>query len=83
MDDIDVTPYIRDFEDNDISGAFEDFKFSDCKNHALKFSKNTIQIFELVVLDNDSTCLSAMLDEYSKANNNQCLSETPHSMFRL
>jgi hypothetical protein len=45
MDDIDVTLYVKELEDKDISGAFEDVKLSDCKIHLLNSFKIVVKNF--------------------------------------
>ncbi len=82
LDDFDVTPYINILEENDTSDVVEDFKFSDCKIHSLESFKDTIQNFEIVVLDNDNIDLSSMFDEYTESNNNNHFFDIPQSMFR-
>jgi hypothetical protein len=68
-------------EDNDQEDVFTDFKFSDCKNHSLKPSNDTIQDFEIVVFDNDSTELSSLLNRYATAVNNDQSVDLPQGMF--
>jgi len=45
MDDIDINQYIKEFENKDVSDAFEDFKLSNCKIHLLISFKIVVKSF--------------------------------------
>ncbi len=84
LDDvIDITPYIKVLEENDAFDGFKDLKFSDFKIRSLESFNDTDQNFEIAVLNNDSTELSSMLDEYIPTlnNNNDQFFDIPQGMF--
>ena len=74
--------YQRLLDDNNQEDAFSEFKLSDCENHSLKLSNNTIINFEIVVFDNDSLELSSLPYQYGTQRNDDQSVDLPQGMFK-
>ncbi|CAF1360879.1 unnamed protein product [Adineta steineri] len=84
ISDDEVSLYMKDLsQDTNVPNSFEDFELDGEKIHQPNSSEDPGEGLQLHVLADVSMDLVALVNEYSKTNNNHCLSDISQNLVRL